>query len=127
MISRDLLDCVGWFDEELPAAEDYDLWLRITAFHEVDFIEEPLVIKHGGSHDQLSRSVPAIDRFRIKAIIKILGDPRLSADYRRAAIRELIRKCEIVSLGCEKRGKSAEARHYLELAESYKIRESGSQ
>ncbi len=126
MISRELLDSVGWFDEELPAAEDYDLWLRITAFHEVDFIEEPLVIKHGGAHDQLSRTVPAIDRFRIRSIIKILADPRLSGVDRIAAVQELIGKCEIVASGCAKRGKMAEARHYRELAESYKIPESRS-
>ena len=119
MLSRSLLDRVGSFDESLPAAEDYDLWLRITAFHEVVFIPEPLVVKHGGGPDQLSRLVPGIDRFRIQAIVKILSDPQLRPDYRRAAACELIRKCRIVAGGCIKRGKTQEAAHYLELVAAY--------
>ena len=65
LISRSLLDKIGLFNEELPAAEDYDLWLRVTAFHSVGFVSEPLVIKHGDRSDQLSKTIPAIDRFRI--------------------------------------------------------------
>jgi glycosyltransferase involved in cell wall biosynthesis len=121
VLSRLLLDEVGWFDEDLPAAEDYDLWLRITAFHEVDFVPQPLVVKHGGLDDQLSRCVPAIDRFRIRAIVKILENPELPSDYRAAAIDQLIGKCEIVASGSEKRGKSEEAEYYRELARSYRI------
>jgi glycosyltransferase involved in cell wall biosynthesis len=119
MISRSLLDEVGMFDENLCAAEDYDLWLRITAFLPVDFVPEPLVVKHGDSPDQLSRTIPAIDRFRIAAIRKIIADPRLRPRYRRAAVQELIKKCAIVAVGAVKRGKTQEAEEYLELARSY--------
>jgi glycosyltransferase involved in cell wall biosynthesis len=119
MISRDLLDSVGLFDEDLPAAEDYDLWLRITAFHDVHFLPEALVIKHGGNTDQLSMAIPAIDRFRILAITKILRHPDLPGEYRQAAILELIRKCRIVASGCMKKGKDSEAEEYRELARSY--------
>ncbi|AFM26383.1 glycosyl transferase [Desulfomonile tiedjei DSM 6799] len=119
MISRGLLDQVGWFDPELPAAEDYDLWLRITAFHSVDFVPEKLVVKHGGSGDQLSMTTQAIDIFRIRAITKILANADLQPEYRRAAVKELVRKCRIVALGCSKRGKEHEADTYLELARSY--------
>jgi glycosyltransferase involved in cell wall biosynthesis len=122
LLSRSLLDRVGRFDEDLPAAEDYDLWLRITAFHEVAFIPRPLVIKHGGRDDQLSRITPAIDRYRIRAIVKILANPDLPPEYRGAAIRELKRKCRITATGSMKRGKAAEAHVYLELAESYEDR-----
>ena len=62
LISRSLLDKAGCFDENLPAAEDYDLWLRITAFYPVTFVDKPLVIKHGGRMDQLSVTTQAIDR-----------------------------------------------------------------
>jgi len=116
IISRALLDRVGWFDESVPAAEDYDLWLRLTAFYPIQFVAEPLVIKHGGHGDQLSRVTPAIDRFRIKAILKLLNRQDLPPDYRQAAIRELARKCEIVASGCEKKGKTNEAEWYRGLA-----------
>lgn len=122
VISRPLLDHVGWFDEDLPAAEDYDLWLRVTAFHEVSFVPEKLVIKHGGRSDQLSMVTPAIDRFRIRAILKILENPALSCDYREAAERELVRKCLIVASGCMKRGNKQEAASYFETARTYQNR-----
>jgi glycosyltransferase involved in cell wall biosynthesis len=124
MVSRRLLDEVGWFDESLPAAEDFDLWLRITAFHDVDFIPESLVIKHGGANDQLSVTVPAIDRFRIKAIMKIASRSDLMVEYREAAIRELQRKCRIVAAGCAKKGKVLEAAYYRELARTHPARNS---
>lgn len=119
VISRALLDSVRLFDEDLPAGEDYDLWLRITAFHDVHFLPEALVIKHGGNTDQLSMVTPAIDRFRILAIKKILRHPDLPGDYRNAAVLELIRKCNIVASGCKKKGKDSEAEEYRELARSY--------
>lgn len=126
VISRKLLDEVGWFDESLPAAEDYDLWLRITAFWEVDYIDEPLVIKHGGHTDQLSQTTPIIDQYRIRAIEKILGNSELPDQYRAAAIREIARKCVIVAQGSEKRGNRAQAEYYLELARSYSDRDAES-
>ena len=126
MISRRLLDRTGWFDENLPAAEDYDLWLRITAFYEVEFVPEPLVLKYGDAPDQLSRMTPAIDRFRIRAILKILSMPELRQDYRDAAVRELTRKCRVVASGCLKRAKTQEAETYLELAGSYEACSCGS-
>lgn len=119
MISRRLLDQTGSFDEDLCAAEDYDLWLRITGFYAVDFVPEPLVVKHGDSPDQLSRTIPAIDRFRIKAMCKIIADSRLRPSYRRSAVEELIRKCHIVAAGALKKGKHEEAEEYLELARTY--------
>ena len=121
IISRVLLDRVGWFDEALEAAEDYDLWLRITAFYEVDFVDEQLVIKHGGEQNQLSVTTKAIDRFRVKALEKILENPLLPDEYKNAARQTLIRKAAILSKGFLKRGKLAEAKLYDELATKYSI------
>ncbi len=119
IMTRILLNETGYFDESLPAAEDYDLWLRITAYNSVKFIDEPLIIKHGDREDQLSRIVPAIDRYRIEAITKILKDPNLPAHYRDAAVRELIRKCEVMAKGLVKRGKQEEAERYHALTRKY--------
>jgi glycosyltransferase involved in cell wall biosynthesis len=54
MLKRSLLDEVGLFDPDLPACEDYDLWLRISCLHPIYLIEQPLVFKEGGASDQLS-------------------------------------------------------------------------
>ncbi len=121
IISRVLLDTVGWFDEDLKAAEDYDLWLRITAFHQVDFVDEQLLIKHAGERNQLSVTTTAIDRYRVKALEKILDNPLLPDAYRAAARRALMEKSTILSNGFLKRGKPAEAKLYDELARKHSI------
>ena len=108
MLHRRLLDDHGGFDATLPAAEDYDLWLRLTWRYEVGLVDEPLVIKRGGHPDQLSAQW-GIDRFRIRALVKLLADPDLPAAYARAARRMLAAKCAIYAQGCDKRGKIAEA------------------
>jgi glycosyltransferase involved in cell wall biosynthesis len=114
VLHRRLLEEHGGFDEDLPAAEDYDLWLRLSWRYEVGLVPEPLVIKRGGHEDQLSRQW-GLDRYRIQALRKILAEPDLPGSYRDAARRTLVRKCAIYAQGCEKRGKEAEARQYRRL------------
>jgi glycosyltransferase involved in cell wall biosynthesis len=117
MLERSLLDEVGWFDESLPACEDYDLWLRIAWRFPIHLISMPLVIKRGGHADQLSRA-PGLDRFRIYALKKVLENPpggALTHNQRTAAVEALSNKCVVYARGCLKRGRVDEARHYLRL------------
>jgi glycosyltransferase involved in cell wall biosynthesis len=44
IVSRELLEQVGGFDEGLVMCEDYDLWLRLAAQSEVDAIDEALTL-----------------------------------------------------------------------------------
>ena len=62
MLKRELLEQCGLFDEELPVCEDYDLWLRITAHHQVSFLNEALMTRSGGHADQLSRKYWGMDQ-----------------------------------------------------------------
>ena len=119
MMRRSLLDAVGLFDEDLPACEDYDLWLRISWRYPVHLIETPLIIKRGGHADQLSKA-PGLDKFRIKALKKVIESGQLEQDSYRAAVRTLQEKCTIFAGGCRKRGKDAEAQYYEELAGKYR-------
>ncbi|MFZ5451113.1 MAG: glycosyltransferase family 2 protein [Thermodesulfobacteriota bacterium] len=114
MLHRQLLKDHGGFDEDLPAAEDYDLWLRLAWRYEVGLLPEPLIIKRGGHADQLSRQW-GLDRWRIRALQKLLAEPGLPEPYRRAARRTLTKKCAIYAQGCEKRGKIAEACYYRRM------------
>jgi glycosyltransferase involved in cell wall biosynthesis len=114
MLRRSLLDEVGLFDETLPACEDYDLWLRITWKYPVGLIETPLTVKHGGHLDQLS-AMPELDKFRIRAIAKILKQKCLSPAQEATARAMLEEKCRIYAAGCRKRGKNEEADLYLSL------------
>lgn len=43
MARRDCFDKAGMFNPALVPIEDYDMWLHIAAFYEVDFIDVPLV------------------------------------------------------------------------------------
>ena len=115
MLHRRLLEAHGGFDETLPAAEDYDLWLRLTWRYEVGLVDEPLVIKRGGHPDQLSGQW-GIDRFRIRALVKLLADPDLPGAYARAARRMLAAKGAIYAQGCHKRGRQTEAAWYENLS-----------
>jgi glycosyltransferase involved in cell wall biosynthesis len=116
VLHRRLLADHGGFDEDLPAAEDYDLWLRLAWRYEVGLVDEPLVIKRGGHPDQLSAQW-GIDRFRIRALVKLLGEADLPEAYAGAARRMLAVKCAIYAQGCAKRGKHIEAGYYRQLGE----------
>jgi glycosyltransferase involved in cell wall biosynthesis len=115
MLHRRLFEKMGGFDESLPAAEDYDLWLRIAWRHPVGLIPEALVIKRGGHPDQLSRQW-GLDRFRIRALMKLLEEPGLPLEYRQAAQSTLAQKCRIYAQGCEKRGRWGEAWEYKAIS-----------
>ena len=114
LLNRRLIERHGGFDEDLPAAEDYDLWLRLSWRYPVGLLPEPLIIKRGGHPDQLSRQW-GLDRYRIRALVKLLAEPQLPEPYARAARRVLAAKCALYAQGCAKRGKLAEARYYREL------------
>jgi glycosyltransferase involved in cell wall biosynthesis len=54
MVRRSAFDDVGLFDEGLPLAMDYDLWLRVALRFRFDYVDEPLV-KYRTGHANLSR------------------------------------------------------------------------
>jgi len=118
MMKKSLFIKVGGFDETLPACEDYDLWLRIASWCPVYLIEEALIIKRGGHSDQLSK-IPGLDRFRIRALKKLLDSGSLKSKQHEAAIKTLQEKCEIYATGCLKRGRVEEAKEYLRIPEIY--------
>lgn len=101
----------GGFDEDLPAAEDYDLWLRLSLHHEIGYIAKPLIEKYGGHEDQLS-GMWGIDRYRIKALEKILSEPTLNRHQQLLVLQDIVRRCDILVKGFKKHGKENEAREY---------------
>lgn len=115
IIRREVFEDVGYFDEDLPVCEDYDMWLRISAKYRVLFIDKPLIVKRGGHPDQLSKKYEAMDKFRIKALLKILNSGILGPDQRRSTLVEIAKKSLIVAKGAEKRGKLEEASYYFSL------------
>jgi glycosyltransferase involved in cell wall biosynthesis len=123
MMRKSLLDKVGLFDEALPACEDYDLWLRITARYPVFFIGKPLITKRGGHPDQLSQRFWGNDRFRVIALEKMLSEPYLDEADRQLVLEEMEKKCRILAAGFEKRGNKEEARRYIEILRTHGLGE----
>jgi glycosyltransferase involved in cell wall biosynthesis len=112
MMTRELFESFGGFDESFPVCEDYELWLRIGAKFPVPLIADPLVVKYGGHADQLSRSTWGMDRYRVLALQKLLRSGCLDAARWAAALDVLGRKTAILAQGARRRGRAEEARGY---------------
>jgi glycosyltransferase involved in cell wall biosynthesis len=125
MLRTDFFRALGGFDEDFAAAEDYDLWLRILVGHEVGLLDEPLVTRRAGHSDQLSSSIPAIDRFRILALVKLLANDNLTSVRRVAVVKVLIEKCGILAKGASRRGHASEANLYAAVATAASQRQTG--
>ncbi len=121
MVKRSRLEEVGLFDEALPVCEDYDLWLRISCRYPIYLIKETLVVKEGGSPDQLSRNFKGMDRYRIRAMLKLIESGRLNERQFPLVMKELAEKCAIYGKGCLKRGKREEGEYYLHLPERMSV------
>ena len=118
LMARELFARVGGFDKSFPVCEDYDLWLRIAGDTPIHLIAEPLVIKRGGHADQLSFSTWGLDRFRVRAIRKLL-DSGLNGEKRSWALQTLARKAAVVAQGARKRGKEDLAVTFEEILSDY--------
>ena len=115
MFTQAAWERIGPFDVEMPSCEDYDMWLRACLHYPVGLVAEKLTIKNGGRPDQLSNCVPCADLHRIRALVKILQSGKLDAFYAPIALEALRRKVDIYAQGCEKRGKSDEAKRVWNL------------
>jgi glycosyltransferase involved in cell wall biosynthesis len=118
IMQTELFHETGGFDEQLRACEDYDLWLRILCRHQIGLLDEPLVTRRAGHPDQLSAFVPALDRYRIRALLKLLAGAALTARRRRAVAEVLAEKCAIYANGLLRRGRRDELHFYSCLGQS---------
>ncbi len=68
IIRRDVFETIGFFNEELPVASDYEYWLRASTRFQFDYVDEPLVTcrKH-------SSNITSKDKIRNQLVtIKVL-------------------------------------------------------
>lgn len=120
MARRELFDRYGMFAESLPCCEDYDLWLRVGCREPFLLVPEALTGKDGGRPDQLSTIHRlGMDVYRIRSLSRLIDAGGLSADQRRAAVDELVRKCHIYGQGCIKHGRGGEGQGYFDLGARY--------
>jgi len=119
VIHRSVFERAGVFDESFPACEDYELWLRIFVEFEAGLVNEPQLKKYGGHEDQLSKKFWGMDRFRVRAMEKIVQSGLHGPRERGWTIDMLTEKCAILENGFRKRGKNPEANKYRAIAARY--------
>jgi glycosyltransferase involved in cell wall biosynthesis len=119
LFRKEVFDVIGDFDEHLPACEDYDLGIRLAHRFPIHLIDSPLIVKRGGHADQLSQKFWGMDRFRIHALEKAL-ELDLDPEQEKLVESELVKKCQVLIQGFQKRNKREEAQKYLALAEKYR-------
>ncbi len=100
------------FRENFPVCEDFDLWLRLAARHEIGFIPQPIICKYGGHDDQLSRRYKAMDYYRVKALIELVDHPHLSESEKKYLRANVLHRCDILLKGYQKH---AQKEHVLEV------------
>ncbi|NNE38778.1 MAG: glycosyltransferase [Gammaproteobacteria bacterium] len=118
LIHRDIFDDIGMFDESLPACEDYELWLRMCAKYPLVYISQQLVEKYGGHPDQLSRRYWGMDRFRIRAMEKILHSGRLNAEQKKLVQDNIQSKLNIFLNGAKKHNNPSDEREYQSILDT---------
>ena len=116
LLRREVFERAGGFRDDLEIAEDYELWLRLTARHPVAYVERESVIKRAGHGDQLSERYGHIELFRLRALRDLVEGRCFPPARHAAAAAELARKARIYAAGCRKRGRTAEAGRYDALA-----------
>jgi len=109
VMSREIFEIYGYFDESLKACEDYDLWIRITPFEKIGLIKEKLITRYAGHEDQLSFKYWGMDRFRLYSMIKLLTEKKQSLNDDQIKILEqaIQKKTEILKAGASKHGNIA--------------------
>ena len=120
LIKKEVFDDIGLFDENMPACEDYDLWLRASLKYKIGLLNEKLIVKRNGQDDQLSR-LKGLDKYRIYTLLKLLKNYNLDEAKRKKVIEILNKKCEIYLNGLLKRKKIKEAEYYRRILDEYKI------
>lgn len=91
MIRKNVVARVGFFDESLPAIEDYDYWLRITRRYKADFVSTPLIryndcrtpLQGRDSHRRRSLDIQA------NLVARALFFEKHGAEMRRAGLAHL--------------------------------------
>ena len=118
MLSKNLFDRSGGFNEKLWAAEDYDLWLKITSKVPVGYLEEELIVKYGGHEGQLSNQ-RGIDVYRVVALENMMNDFDLKEEWKELTRKDLCRRSKILMKGFNKHGNPEKAMLSENLRKKY--------
>ena len=108
---------VGYFNDRLPACEDYDFFLRVSLKYRIGLLTKKLIYRYQGHDGQLSFRYAAMDRFRIQSLLNLYKNlQRLIADpdrislllvdidvARQQIVDEIIKRARIIYEGAWRR------------------------
>jgi glycosyltransferase involved in cell wall biosynthesis len=108
VVRRRCIELHGGFDENLPACEDYDLWVRIASHVPIYFVSDSVVS---------ARRPPnppswGLDRYRVYALEKAYQSGHLNSDQRHRVAEELVARCDLLVEGFRKRNNTERANFY---------------
>ena len=103
LIRRDWLLAHGGFQTQLPACEDYDLWLSLSRELPIGLSPIPTVVKYGGHADQLSHRYLAMDIYRLASLIRHLLSEHHPV-YQKKILATIQNKFKILYRGAQKNG-----------------------
>ncbi len=85
-IRKECFEKCGGFDETMPAAQDYEMWLRIAREYKIDYVDEPLSIVHlhGGERISTNWAKKVEGSERIRTIYKDYLKTHRYARYKRS-------------------------------------------
>lgn len=95
-VCREVLLAAGLFDEELPARQDYDLWLRVCRLCRAGYIRQALVDMDCGGHERISTGGMKHIQGTEMVLEKILHMPEAAGrerDIRRGHLHYLGMRC----------------------------------
>ncbi len=114
MIMREIFNTIGFFNEDYPVCEDYELWLRISNKYPIGFLSEEHIVKNGGHDDQLSTKYKAMDYWRVKASASMLNKG-LSENQTQAIKTFINKKAPILINGFNKYNHPKKAQEILRI------------
>ncbi len=116
VVRRGAFDHLGMFDPSLSLAVDYDLWLRLAAHYQFDYVDEPLVryrTGHGNLSSRLAERVETV--FHI--LRRTLGRRDLPVTTDPAAVKEAWGStCRSMGYAVRRKNRWASAKWYLKAA-----------
>lgn len=115
MMSHRLWQQLGGFDQRYRVCEDYELWLRVALNEQVGVVKGTagaLVTRHGGHEDQLSFALPAMDRFRVMALLDLMLKVDLSPQQKQWVVGAILQRSEVLQQGAQKRAKQQDVLIY---------------
>lgn len=109
---RSCFSICGCFDENMPACEEYDLWIRISSHFPIGFLDCNSVTR------RTPRPADSIrawnwDRFRVYALEKAFQSGHITPEQRYLVAQSIVLKCERLVEGF-KRQKSDERSNFYE-------------